>query len=201
MLKLYDSRLSGNAYKVRLLLNSLGIPFQRITLNLGAGEARTPEMIARNPFARIPILELEDGRTLFESNAILIYLAEGTGFLPGDPWLRAKVMQWLMFEQYDLVRPLARVRFLISIARQKDKHEAHIAELQEMGRKALGHLDRHLASSNYLVGDVYSIADIAVYAYTHLAEEGEYDLDSHPAVRRWLERIEKQPGYIPMLTD
>lgn len=201
MLKLYDSRLSGNAYKVRLLLHALGLPYQRITLNLGAGEARTPEMIARNPLGRIPILELEDGRTLFESNAILTYLAEGSEFLPVDRWLRAKVMQWLMFEQYDLVRPLARARFLISITKQKDKFEAHIAELQEMGRKALGHLDRHLAKSSYLVGESYSIADMSVYAYTHLAEEGEYDLGSHPAVCRWLARIEMQPSYIPMITD
>lgn len=201
MLKLYDSRLSGNAYKIRLLLNALKLPFQRITLNLGAGEARTPEMIARNPLARIPILELEDGRTLFESNAILVYLAEGTEFLPADRWLRAKVMQWLMFEQYDLVRPLARVRFLISIAKQKEKFETHIAELQEMGRKALSHLDQHLSKSRYLVGESYSIADMAVYAYTHLAEEGEYDLGSYPAVRRWLGKVEMQPNYIPLLTD
>lgn len=201
MLKLYDSRLSGNAYKVRLLLNALKLPFQRITLNLGAGEARTPEMIARNPLGRIPILELEDGRTLFESNAILTYLAEGSEFLPSDRWLRAKVMQWLMFEQYDLVRPLARARFLISITKQKDKFEAHIAELQEMGRKALGHLDQHLAKSHYLVGESYSVADMSVYAYTHLAEEGEYDLASYPAVRRWLTRIEMQSSYIPLITD
>lgn len=201
MLKLYESRLSGNAYKIRLLLNALEIPFERITLNLGAGEARTPEMLARNPFARIPVLELQDGRTLFESNAILIYLAEGTQFLPADRWLRAKVMQWLMFEQYDLVRPLARSRFLISIARQKDKFAAHIEELQEMGRKALGHLDQHLTVSNYLVGDTYTIADMSVYAYTHLAEEGEYDLNSYPAVRRWLGRVATQPNYVPLLTD
>jgi len=201
MLKLYESRLSGNAYKVRLLLNSIGTPFERITLNLGVGEARTKEMLARNPLARIPILELEDGRTLFESNAILFYLAEGTKFLPDDPWQRAKVLQWMMFEQYDLLRPLARPRFLISVLRQKEKFAAHIAELQEMGRKALGHLDRQLGQSSYAVGDTYTIADMALYAYTHLAEEGEYDLASYPAIQSWLGRIEKQPGYVPMLTD
>lgn len=201
MLKLYQSRLSGNAYKIRLLLSALERPYERVTLNLGAGEARTPEMLARNPLGRIPILELEDGRTLFESNAILTYLAEGSAFYPGDNWLRAKIMQWLMFEQYDLVRPLARVRFLISIAKQKDKFEAHIAELQEMGRKALGHLDRHLADEDYLVGGVYSIADMSLYAYTHLAEEGEYDLGAYPAVRRWIARVETQPSYVPMITD
>lgn len=201
MLKLYDSRLSGNAYKVRLLLSSLGMPYERITLNLGAGEARTPEMLARNPLARIPILELEDGRTLFESNAILVYLAEGTKFMPDDKWQRAKVLQWLMFEQYDLVRPLARPRFLISVLKQKEKFAAHIAELQEMGRKALGHLNGQLENSSYILGDAYTIADMALYAYTHLAEEGEYDLTSYPAIKSWLGRIETQPGYVPMLTD
>lgn len=201
MLKLYDSRLSGNAYKVRLLLSSLGMPYERITLNLGAGEARTPEMLARNPLARIPILELEDGRTLFESNAILVYLAEGTKFMPDDKWQRAKVLQWLMFEQYDLVRPLARPRFLISVLKQKEKFAAHIAELQEMGRKALGHLNGQLENSSYILGDAYTIADMALYAYTHLTEEGEYDLASYPAIKSWLGRIETQPGYVPMLTD
>lgn len=201
MLKLYDSRLSGNAYKVRLLLSSLGMPYERITLNLGAGEARTSEMLARNPLARIPILELEDGRTLFESNAILVYLAEGTKFMPDDKWQRAKVLQWLMFEQYDLVRPLARPRFLISVLKQKEKFAAHIAELQEMGRKALGHLNGQLENSSYILGDAYTIADMALYAYTHLTEEGEYDLASYPAIKSWLGRIETQPGYVPMLTD
>jgi glutathione S-transferase len=201
MLKLYQSRLSGNAYKIRLLLNALNIPYERVTLNLGAGEARTPEMLARNPLGRIPILELEDGGTLFESNAILTYLAEGSAYFPSDRLLRAKVMQWLMFEQYDLVRPLARARFLISIAKQKEKFEAHIAELQEMGRKALGHLDQHLAGEDYMAGGAYSIADMSIYAYTHLAEEGEYDLGAYPAVRRWIARVETQPSYVPMITD
>jgi glutathione S-transferase len=201
MLKLYDSRLSGNAYKVRLLLSSLAIPFERITLNLANGEARTPEMLARNPFGRIPILEFEDGRTLFESNAILFHLADNTEYLPREPWSRAKVLQWLMFEQYDLVRPLARPRFLISVLRQKEKFATHIAELQEMGCKALGHLDQQLSRSVFLVGDEYSIADMATYAYTHLAEEGEYELARYPAIRNWLARVERQPGYVPMLND
>lgn len=201
MLKLYDSRLSGNAYKVRLLLSSLAIPFERITLNLANGEARTPEMLARNPLGRIPVLEFEDGRTLFESNAILFHLADNTKYLPHEPWSRAKVLQWLMFEQYDLVRPLARPRFLISVLRQKEKFAAHIAELQEMGRKALGHLDQQLSRSAFLVGDEYTIADMATYAYTHLAEEGEYELARYPAIRNWLARVERQPGYVPMLND
>ncbi len=199
MLKLYDSRLSGNAYKVRLLLHALGIPFQRVTLDLAKGEARTPEMLARNPLGRIPILELEDGHTLFESNAILFYLADGTKYLPDDRLQRAEVLQWLMFEQFDLVRALARARFLISILRQKEKFSAHIAELQEMGRKALGHLEHRLEHSPYVAGDQYTIADMAIYAYTHLAEEGEYDLAAYPAIRGWLARVEQQPGYVRLL--
>lgn len=199
MLKLYDSRLSGNAYKVRLLLHALGIQFQRVTLDLAKGEARTPEMLARNPLGRIPVLELEDGRTLFESNAILFYLAEGTQYLPEDRLQRAEVLQWLMFEQFDLVRALARARFLISILRQKEKFSAHIAELQEMGRKALGHLEHRLEHGTYVAGDQYTIADMAIYAYTHLAEEGEYDMAVYPAIRSWLARVEQQPGYVRLL--
>jgi glutathione S-transferase len=199
MLKLYDSRLSGNAYKVRLLLHTLGIPFQRVTLDLAKGAARTPEMLARNPLGRIPILELEDGHTLFESNAILFYLAEGTKYLPDDRLQRAEVLQWLMFEQFDLVRALARARFLISISRQKEKYRAHIAELQEMGRKALEHLEHRLENSPYVAGNQYTIADMAIYAYTHIAEEGEYDMAIYPAIRGWLARVEQQPGYVRLL--
>lgn len=201
MMKLYDSRLSGNAYKVRLLLNNLGIPFERHTFALPEGRHKTPEFLAKNPVGRIPVLELEDGRTIFESNAILAYLAENTPFLPSDRFDRAQVAAWMYFEQADLLRNLALPRFLISIAKQKEKHAADIARMQEAGHKALAVMERHLGAEPFFACGRYTIADIALFGYTCVAQEGEYDMAGYPAVLAWLERVRAQPGYVPLIQD
>ena len=201
MMKLYDSRMSGNAYKVRLLLNNLGLPFERHTLALPEGRHKTPEFLAKNPLGRIPILELEDGRTIFESNAILTYLAEGTDLLPSDPYDRARVMSWLFFEQFDLVRNVALPRFWITLMKQPEKIADKLPDMREAGNKALAVMDRHLETAPFFAAGRYTIADISLFGYTHAAHEAEYDLNRYPNVLRWVERVKAQPGYVPLLQD
>ena len=201
MLKLYDSRMSGNAYKVRLLLNNLGIPFERHTLALPEGKHKTPEFLAKNPLGRIPVLELEDGRTLFESNAILTYLAEGTELLPADRYDRARVMSWLFFEQFDLVRNIALPRFWITLMKQPEKIADNLPDMREAGNKALAVMDRHLETAPFFAAGRYTIADISLFGYTHAAHEAEYDMNRYPNVLRWVERVKAQPGYVPLLQD
>lgn len=201
MIRLYDSRLSGNAWKVRLLFKHLGVRYERRTLDLAKGEARTPEMLAHNPLGRIPFVVLGDGRALFESNAILLHFAEGTPLLPVDPYRRAQVYQWMFFEQYDHVRPLARARFLITVTRKAAEAPEEVAALQAMGRKALEAMERHLGSRPFFVGERISAADYALFPYTSMAPEGGYDLAPYPAVRAWIERMRAEPGYEPLLQN
>jgi glutathione S-transferase len=202
MITLYDSILSGNGYKARLLMSHLGIPFRRVSLTLPKGESRTPEMLKRNPLGRVPILELENGESLYESNAILCYLAAGTPFLPENKLEHARVVQWLLFEQFDLVRNLARPRLYISIQKAKAQHLKEIADYQELGYKALGVMEAHLVQGrDWFVGERYTIADIALYSYTHMSPEGEYDLARFPAIQAWLRRVESQKGYIPLMAQ
>ncbi len=199
MIRLYDSRLSGNAWKVRLLFAHLGVAYERRTLDLAKGEARTPELLALNPLGRIPIVVLEDGRALFESNAILLHFAEGTPLLPADRYHRSQVLQWMFFEQYDHVRYLARARFLVSIAKKTEEAAEEVAALRAMGVKALQAMERHLGSRNFLVGERATVADLALFPYTSMAPEGGYDLGAYPAVNAWLARMRTQPGYTPLL--
>jgi glutathione S-transferase len=200
MLRLYDYWESGNAYKVRLMLAKLGMPFERVHLDILKGETRTPEFRAKNPNHRVPLLEWPDGRRLAESNAILLYLAEGTRYLPSDPWARALVHQWLFFEQYSHEPYIAVVRFW-HFAGQLDAHRTELPEKMERGYHALDVLERQLAGREYLVGDAYSIADIALYAYTHVADEGGFDLGRYPATRAWLERVRASPGHIAIMDE
>ena len=200
-MKLYDSRFSGNAYKVRLLLNNLGIPFERHTLALPEGRHKTPEFLAKNPLGRIPVLELDDGRTIFESNAILTYLADGTDMLPSERYQKAEVMQWLFFEQFDFVRNVALPRFWIGISKQREKIADKLPEMHEAGNKALGIMDRHLERVPFFAAGRYTIADISLFGYAHAAHEGEYDMSRYPNVLAWLERVKTQPGYVPLLQD
>jgi glutathione S-transferase len=197
MLTLYDYLESGNGYKVRLLLAQLGIPYRRVEMDIMKGATRTPEFLRRNPNGRIPLLELDDGTCLAESNAIQFYLAEGTRFLPDDRLARAQVLQWMFFEQYSHEPYIAVLRFWTH-AGWLDERRALVPEKRERGLAALGVMEDHLAKREFFVGERYTIADIALYAYTHVADEGGFDLAPYPAVRAWLERVRAQPGHIPI---
>jgi glutathione S-transferase len=197
MLRLYDYPDSGNAYKVRLLMAQLGLPFERIEKDILAGETRTPGFLARNPNGRIPLLELEDGTCLAESNAILFYLAEGSPFLPEERLLRAQVLQWMFFEQYSHEPYIAVVRFWLHAGLAEARGD-QIPEKRRLGYQALDVMEGHLERRSFFVGEVYTIADIALYAYTHVAPEGGFDLSAYGAVRGWLERVAGQPGHVPI---
>lgn len=198
MLRLYDYLESGNGYKVRLLLSQLGVPFERVELDILNGETRTPEFLAKNPNGRIPVLELPDGTTLAESNAIQWYLAEGTGFLPDDRLERAQVLQWMAFEQYSHEPFIAVLRFWHHAATLGAHSEEEIEAKRSGGDAALSVMEQHLGQEPFFVGRRYSIADIALYAYTHVAGEGGFELASYPAVQAWLERVRRQPGHVPI---
>lgn len=195
MLRLYDSRFSGNSWKIRILLNQLQRPFERVTLDLGAGETKTEAFIALSRFARIPVLQLPDGRTIVESAAILLYLAEGTDYLFDDPYLRSQVTGWLFFEQGDLQKSiaLARVYHLKGIA---DKMSRQIDGLHADGYAGLEKLDRWLQKNEWLAGDRYTVADLAVFAYVSLAHEGSYRMERFQFIDRWLESVRSQPGWL-----
>lgn len=197
MLRLYDHLGSGNGYKVRLLLSHLGLPYERIELDILAGETRRPEFLRRNPNGRIPLLELEDGSHLAESNAIQFYLAEGTPYLPAERRERARVLQWLFFEQYSHEPYVAVLRFWTH-AGLLDENRAEIERRRERGYQALGVMEGQLSGRAFFVGERYSIADIGLYAYTHVADEGGFDLSRFPAIGRWLERVRSQPGHVPI---
>jgi glutathione S-transferase len=196
MIRLYDYLPSGNGYKVRLLLTQLGIPFERIELDIVKGETRTPEFLAKFPNGRIPAIEFEDGRLLFESNAILWYFADGTPFLPQDRFARARVLQWLFFEQYNHKPNIASRRYLMMHPQVQDERRVLMARMLRLGHDALAVMEGHLKSRDWFIDDRYSIADIALYAYTHVANEGGYDLAPYPAIRAWLERVSAQPKHI-----
>jgi glutathione S-transferase len=199
MLRLHDNLTSGNGFKVRLLLAQLARAYQRIEYDIDRRETRTPEFLAKNPNGRIPLLELEDGTFLAESNAILWYLAEGTPFLPEDRRARAEVLQWMFFEQYSHEPNIATVRFWITHAVPTTPlMELSLPAKRAQGDAALAVMDGHLARRPFFVGDRYSIADIALYAYTHVAGEGGFDLAPHAHVRAWLARVAAQPRYIPI---
>ena len=198
MLRLHDYRFSGNGYKVRLLLTQLGRPFERIEYDIDRGETRMPAFLRLNPNGRVPVLELEDGRFLAESDAILVYLAEGTPYLPDDRFERALVLQWLFFEQYSHEPNIATLRYWLTHRLLDDERRAMVESKRRQGYAALEVMERHLGSHRYFVGERYSVADIALYAYTHVAEEGGFDLGPYAAVRRWLGRVASEPRHIPI---
>jgi glutathione S-transferase len=193
---LFDNLDSGNGYKVRLLLAQLGQPYDWTNLDLDAGEARTPQFLKRNPNGRIPTLELDDGTNLAESNAILFYLAEGSAFLPADRLGRAQVLQWMFFEQYSHEPFVATPRFIVKHLPPGHARYAELPDRLAKGRAAFAVMESHLAARKFFVAERYSIADIALYAYTHVAHEGGHDLAPYPAVRAWLERVAAQPRYV-----
>ncbi len=198
MLRLYDNLISGNGYKVRLLLTQLGLPFERAEMNIFEGESRTPEFLARNPNGRIPTLRLDDGSYLSESNAILCYLAEDSAVWPAARQARAATLQWLFFEQYSHEPYIAVLRFWAHLAELTAQQQAERPGRKERGEQALGVMEQHLEDHSFFVGGRYGIADIALYAYTHVAEEGGFDLAPYPAIRAWLARVAAQPLHVPI---
>jgi glutathione S-transferase len=195
-LLLYNSQASGNCYKVRLVLGQLGIPFERQEVDVVDRSSRAELLSDKNPALRVPVLRLDDGRYLAESNAILWYLANGTKYLPEDEFARAQVLQWLFFEQYSHEPNIAVARYWITILRQEERYREQIARRHELGYLALDGMEAHLAGREYFVGGTYSIADIALYAYTHVAPEGGFELERYPMIRAWLDRVACQPGHI-----
>ena len=199
MLRLYDYWESGNAYKVRLLLSQLGQPFERVHLDILKGDTRQPEYVSKNPNHRVPMVEWPDGRRLAESNAILFCLSEGSKYLPEAPWERAQLLQWLFFEQYSHEPYIAVARFW-HFAGLVDQNKEDLPGKMEGGYQALAVMQAHLTENEFFVAGRYSIADIALYAYSHVAHEGGFDLSRFPAVTEWLERVASQPDHV-QITD
>ncbi|MCH8141465.1 MAG: glutathione S-transferase family protein [Proteobacteria bacterium] len=198
MYRLYEMADSGNCYKVRLLLNQLELTYERVETDIFSGQSRTTEFLSLNPNGKVPLLVLPDGRTLAESNAILCYLAEGSDLLPVESYAHGLVLQWLFFEQYSHEPFIATNRAWIHLLGETDAHAAQIEANHPRGLAALPVMEQHLETSNFFVGDNYCIADIALYAYTHVAHQGNYDLADFPNVRAWLNRVGEQPRHVPI---
>jgi len=199
MLTIYSQPDSGNCYKPRLLLAKIGKPFKHVTVSALDGSTRTPEYLAKNPNGKVPLLELEDGRFIAESNAILLHLAEGTAYLPKDAYERALVYQWLFFEQYSH-EPYVAVRRALMVypERASDATPERLASTLVGGDKALSVMETQLKKTPFLAGDALSIADIALYAYTHEAHRGGFNMDQYPFVQAWLARVAADEGHVPM---
>ena len=199
MYKLYSMRRSGNCYKVRLALAQLNIPHDLIEIDILHGETRTPEFLKMNPSGHVPLLEVAAGRYIAESNAILWYVADHSPLFTNDRADRAEMLQWMFFEQHSLEPNLGAAYFWLALVRGGRELQSHALEdwMQE-GYRALGVMEKHLATRSFFAANRYSIADIALYAYTHLAHQCDYDLAGFPAVRDWLARVEAQPGHVAM---
>ena len=198
MLKVYGDYRSGNCYKVKLMLHLLGRDYQWLPIDILKGETQTAEFLAKNPNGKIPVLELEDGTFLWESNAILNFLADGSEFIPNEPRLRTQMLQWQFFEQYSHEPYVAVARFIqlyqgMPEARREEYEVCHVR-----GHKAFRVMEQQLQRTPYLVGEQYTLADIALYAYTHVAHEGGFDLSGYPAINAWLARIASHPRHVTM---
>jgi len=199
MYKVYGDYNSGNCYKIKLMLNLLGAQYEWVPVDILKGETETEAFLAKNPNGKIPVLELEDGTCLWESNAILNFLAEGTPYLLTEPRLRTQMLQWQFFEQYSHEPTIAVARFIQFYLGLPEARMEEYRSLHKRGYKALRVMEQQLVRTPFLVGDSFSIADIALYAYTHVAQQGGFDLTQFPAIQSWLERIKQQPGYVGML--
>jgi glutathione S-transferase len=195
---LYDSPVSGNCYKVRILLAHLGIPYERRGVDVVDRSNRSELLGGLNPALRVPTLILGDGRALAESGAILWYFGEGTPFVPDDRFTRAQVLQWMFFEQYDHEPAIAVVRFWVAYSGQPEAFAGRLEERIAAGYRALDAMERHLRDREFLVGSTMSLADIALFAYTHVAPEGGLELEPYPAIRAWIDRVEAAPGHVPI---
>jgi glutathione S-transferase len=198
MLTVYGNRTSGNCYKLQLLLDQLDRPYAWVDVDSANGETQTEAFLARNANGKVPLLELDDGRRLAESNAIACFLAEGTWMWPGDAWERAQTLQWLFFEQYSHEPYIAVARFLCRFHPDPASQRALVETKMDGGYRALAVMEGHLAREPYFAAGRYTIADIALYAYTHVAGEGGFELARFPAIGAWLTRVEAQPGYVRM---
>ena len=193
---LYDSPVSGNCYKARLLLAHLGIPYERRTMDVADRSNRREVLGGLNPALRVPTLVLDDGRALGESGAILWYFGEGTRFVPQERYERAQVLQWMFFEQYDHEPAIAVARFWLAYSGRPDSVRDRLDGWHEQGRRALAAMEQHLGGRAWFVGDGMTIADIALYAYTHVADEGAFDLEPYQSIRAWLDRVASEPGHV-----
>nr|WP_255699063.1 glutathione S-transferase family protein [Luteimonas sp. Y-2-2-4F] len=195
---LYGYASSGNCHKPRLLLEQLGRPYRWVDVDSPGGATRTAEFLARNPNGKVPVLERADGAVLVESNAMLVWLAEGTPYLPADAWQRAQALSWLFFEQYSHEPYIAVARFVRGWTPAGSSRRAELPALQARGHAALAVMERHLGAQPWFTGPAYGIADIALSAYTAVAADGGFDLAGYPALRDWLARVAATPGYRPL---
>lgn len=198
-LKLYGDSRSGNCYKIQLLCAEMDIEYDWQEVDILSGDTRTAEFLQMNPNGRIPLLELPDGKYLAESNAILCYLADGSEFLASDAWSRAIILQWMFFEQYSHEPYIATSRFIIQYLGNPAAKQIDLEQKRGGGVSALSIMEQQLGEHDYVCGDAFNIADIALFAYTHVANEGGFDLDDFPSIRNWIERIESRPQHIPMV--
>ena len=197
-MKLYGDKKSGNCYKIQLLLAFLRRPYEWVDVDMTKNESRSADFLRLNPVGEIPLLELDDGRCVPESNAILCYLAEGTPFLPADPWARVQALRWMFFEQNNHVTSVAAARFILHHLRRPEHLEQKLQEKLAAGNSALEQMERHLGAQEWFAGDGCTVADISLYAYTHVAEQSGFDLARFPRLRGWLERVRAMPGYVAM---
>ena len=199
MYTLYSMQRSGNSYKVRLALARLGIPYKLVEVDILKGESRTPEFLAKNPSGQVPLLEVAPARYLAESNAILWYVAGGSTLAPEDRIMRAEALQWMFFEQHSLEPNIGAAYFwLVLVKGGRDLQRHTLDDWMEKGYGALGVMEMHFADHRFVIGEHYTIADIALYAYTHLAEQCDFDLARYPATRAWLARVAAEPGHVPI---
>lgn len=199
MYKVYGDYNSGNCYKVKLMLSLLGAEYQWVDIDILKGETETATFLEKNPNGKVPVLELEDGTCLWESNAILNFLADGSHYLPSEPRLRTQVLQWQFFEQYSHEPYVAVARFIQFYLGLPEDRLDEYHKMHKAGYRALNVMEQQLKRTPFLVSDSFSIADIALYAYTHVAHQGGFDLGAYPAIQQWLERVKQQPGYVGML--
>jgi len=196
---LYSMQRSGNSYKVRLALTQLGVPYRLVEVDILKGESRTPEFLAKNPNGQVPLLEVAPGRYVAESNAILWYVAGGTALAPDDRIDRADALQWMFFEQHSLEPNLGAAYFWLALVKGgRDLQQHALEDWLEEGNRALGVMENHLKLHRYFAADRYTVADIALYAYTHLAHDADFDLTSFPYIRAWLDRVAAEPGHVAM---
>jgi len=196
---LYSMQRSGNSYKVRLALAQLGIPYRLVEVDILKGESRTPEFLAKNPNGQVPLLEVAPGRYIAESNAIVWHLVSGSPLRPADRIDRAQALQWMFFEQHSLEPNIGAAYFWLTLVKGGRELQQHALEdWMEEGYRSLGVMENHLKHHRYFVADRYTVADIALYGYTHVAHECDFDLTTFPAIRAWLDRVADEPGHIPM---
>jgi glutathione S-transferase len=197
-MRLYNSQLSGNCWKVRQILALRGLRYERVEVDVFDRSDRHDLLGGKNPALRVPTLELDDGEHLAESNAILWYFGDGSSYVPSDPLERARVLQWMFFEQYEVEPSLAVARFWIALLGEREQYAAELEPKWRTGNRALAAMEGHLDGREWLVSDTFTIADISLYAYTHLAEEGDFELGRYPNVQAWIERAAAVPGYVPL---